>query len=912
MTATNEKLSESEIRYKFLIDSIPDVMGELDLDGTISFVSPQVYDLLGYHPDEMVGTDFFKFIHHDDVPGVTKAMKKAIKSKEVILPKLRLKHKKGIYILVFAKGKLIKLDDKTRLIGVIRDITKLIETEKKLEESQDNFEQLNEVFLKFKEDPIFNLQLLINAAGVILNADCALFNVLKIVNGKEVLESLVIYNEPPDFTRESDPKGHICTDIIKDNPDDVVILSDLDKTDYIKTDENVRKYNLKQYVSYVVRFNNKPTATFCVVYTENREMSNNYITILKILSKSASTELARWNSQIVSQKSEEKYVRLINNLTDIILELNIKGIVTYVSPQCYNIMGYQPAEIIGKNVMGFIHPDDILLIAEAMKQVIKTNEILTFRSYRIIHKNGDSIYVSAKGRYVNEGGSEKFIGVIRDEREHMIAETKLKESEEKYRNLVEDAQEGVWALDERENTTFVNPRICEMLGYTKNEMMGKNLYSLIPDSMKEQIKGNRKRREKGLKETYDLELIKKDGTIIYTNIKAAPVMSESREYKGSFAYITDITTQKQAEDTLRESEQKYRSLAHELETILDHLPLIIAHKDDKNTLLRVNKYYADAHNLKKEDMEGKSAFDFYPHDQAQVYLDDDLEVIKSGKPKLNYIEPWESKNGSRWVNTSKIPYIDEEGNIKGIIAIVNDITEKKEIEEMKTYLLTRFSHEFKTPLVSIKGFSDLLLTEYKDKLDEKMVSFLKKIKEGGDKLILLVNTFIQSSQLGEKLTRLKIDKENLSDLIKLGVSEMQGLIHLRKHTIKVDIPDKIIGEFDKEQIYSVITNLLLNAIKYTPPGGKIFIHSKIEEGNIFFSIKDNGIGLTEEDKRHLFQSLGKIERYGNGWDIVTEGMGVGLYLSKEMISLHGGKIWAESEGKNKGSTFFFSLPMTNF
>ena len=912
MTATNEKLSESEIRYKFLIDSIPDVMGELDLDGTISFVSPQVYDLLGYHPDEMVGTDFFKFIHHDDVPGVTKAMKKAIKSKEVILPKLRLKHKKGIYILVFAKGKLIKLDDKTRLIGVIRDITKLIETEKKLEESQDNFEQLNEVFLKFKEDPIFNLQLLINAAGLILNADCALFNVLKKVNGKEVLESLVIYNEPPDFTRESDPKGHICTDIIKDNPDDVVILSDLDKTDYIKTDENVRKYNLKQYVSYVVRFNNKPIATFCVVYTENREMSNNYITILKILSKSASTELARWNSQIVSQKSEEKYVRLINNLTDIILELNIKGIVTYVSPQCYNIMGYQPAEIIGKNVMGFIHPDDILLIAEAMKQVIKTNEILTFRSYRIIHKNGDSIYVSAKGRYVNEGGSEKFIGVIRDEREHMIAETKLKESEEKYRNLVEDAQEGVWALDERENTTFVNPRICEMLGYTKNEMMGKNLYSLIPDSMKEQIKGNRKRREKGLKETYDLELIKKDGTIIYTNIKAAPVMSESREYKGSFAYITDITTQKQAEDTLRESEQKYRSLAHELETILDHLPLIIAHKDDKNTLLRVNKYYADAHNLKKEDMEGKSAFDFYPHDQAQVYLDDDLEVIKSGKPKLNYIEPWESKNGSRWVNTSKIPYIDEEGNIKGIIAIVNDITEKKEIEEMKTYLLTRFSHEFKTPLVSIKGFSDLLLTEYKDKLDEKMVSFLKKIKEGGDKLILLVNTFIQSSQLGEKLTRLKIDKENLSDLIKLGVSEMQGLIHLRKHTIKVDIPDKIIGEFDKEQIYSVITNLLLNAIKYTPPGGKIFIHSKIEEGNIFFSIKDNGIGLTEEDKRYLFQSLGKIERYGNGWDIVTEGMGVGLYLSKEMISLHGGKIWAESEGKNKGSTFFFSLPMTNF
>ena len=84
----------------------------------------------------------------------------------------------------------------------------------------------------------------------------------------------------------------------------------------------------------------------------------------------------------------------------------------------------------------------------------------------------------------------------------------------------------------------------------------------------------------------------------------------------------------------------------------------------------------------------------------------------------------------------------------------------------------------------------------------------------------------------------------------------------------------------------------------------------VSDKNIFFSIIDNGIGLSAEDKRHLFKPFGKIERYGNGWDIVTEGMGVGLCLSKEMISLHRGKIWAESEGKNTGSTFYFSIPMT--
>ena len=271
MTITNDLLYNSAIGYNYLINSIPDVIGELDLDGTISFVSPQVYDLLGYHPNEMIGTNFITFINPDDVPGIRKAMGKKNKSKEVIFPTLRLKHKNGNYILVFAKGKLIKLGEKSKLIGFIRDITKFNETEKKLEKSQDIFKQLNEVFLKFREDPTFNLQLLINAAGLFLNADCAFINILKRVEGKEVLQSLVTYNEPPNFTRKSDSKGHICTDIIKGNSDDVVIINNLDKTDYAKTDENIRKYNLKQSVSYVVRFNKKPTATFCVAYTENRD-----------------------------------------------------------------------------------------------------------------------------------------------------------------------------------------------------------------------------------------------------------------------------------------------------------------------------------------------------------------------------------------------------------------------------------------------------------------------------------------------------------------------------------------------------------------------------------------------------------------------------------------------------------------
>ena len=115
----------------------------------------------------------------------------------------------------------------------------------------------------------------------------------------------------------------------------------------------------------------------------------------------------------------------------------------------------------------------------------------------------------------------------------------------------------------------------------------------------------------------------------------------------------------------------------------------------------------------------------------------------------------------------------------------------------------------------------------------------------------------------------------------------------------------------KEEIYEVITNLLSNAIKYTPLNGNIKIESEINDKDVIISIQDNGIGIEKKDKEQLFTKFGKIERYGQELDVLIDGTGLGLYISKKIIELHGGKIWVESDGRNKGSTFFFSLPIKN-
>jgi len=230
---------------------------------------------------------------------------------------------------------------------------------------------------------------------------------------------------------------------------------------------------------------------------------------------------------------------------------------------------------------------------------------------------------------------------------------------------------------------------------------------------------------------------------------------------------------------------------------------------------------------------------------------------------------------------------------------------------MKSELLRRTSHELKTPLVSILGFTNLLLELHSERLDYFTASNLNEIKQGCVRLESLIADILKTAELESTTIQPRRTEEDLTFLIKLCVNELKGLAMLRNHAIDLKIQDNLITLIEKEQIHQVITNLLSNAIKYTPPNGIIEINSEINNNFLVISIKDNGIGFSSEEKSGLFKQFGKIERFGKGWDIDGEGSGLGLYISKKILELHEGEIWVESEGRNKGSTFYFSLPLNN-
>jgi len=171
----------------------------------------------------------------------------------------------------------------------------------------------------------------------------------------------------------------------------------------------------------------------------------------------------------------------------------------------------------------------------------------------------------------------------------------------------------------------------------------------------------------------------------------------------------------------------------------------------------------------------------------------------------------------------------------------------------------------------------------------------------------LVDNLLDVSRLDAKRFELKLQREDIVEYIIDCVKDMNYLATDRQLKMKLELPDEIFLDIDRLRFRQVLTNIISNAIKNTPIEGEIFI-DLVEKADYFdIRVKDTGVGLTEKEKGKLFEKFGKIERYGMDLGVDIEGSGLGLYISKELVELHGGQIFVESEGRNKGSTFTIRL-----
>lgn len=603
------------------------------------------------------------------------------------------------------------------------------------------------------------------------------------------------------------------------------------------------------------------------------------------------------------KESEEKF-RSITEQSFMGIGILQDDRLKYVNKQLAEIGGYIPDEMMSWEKMEYgklIHPDDRETVLEQAKR--KQSGVLDaviHYQFRAHTKTGELKWLEIYSNSINyRSGIADLITII-DITDRKLAEDRLKESEKKYRDLANLLPQTICETDIRGNLTFVNNNAFKTFGYTWDDFnKGLNVFQMLIPEDRKGAKKNFNRLLQGKIEEPILDneytALRKDGSTFPVMIYSNPIISNDISV-GVRAIIIDITTRKKAEHLLRESEKKYRDLIETSSMGLLEINLI----DRK--VAYINPRLIEIIGYTIEELNNETIF-------YKIIHPEDLQGLLKSHEDQSVEFRLITKGGKiKWLSGNRIYNYNEKGELTNLRLWLQEITKKKELEKLKSNLITRFSHEFKTPLISIKGFTEFLLTENRQNLDGITISFLNKIMDGCGRLETLINAFIESSQLGKHIIGLNINQENLYLVIKKSVEKMKGIIKLREHKINLNIKDDLFVNCDKEKIYMVTTDLLLNSIKYTPKGGEILIQSNITDEFITISIKDNGVGLTEEEKLKLFKPFGKIERYGQGWDILTDGMGLGLFISNEIINLHGGKIWVESKGRNKGSIFYFSLP----
>lgn len=240
---------------------------------------------------------------------------------------------------------------------------------------------------------------------------------------------------------------------------------------------------------------------------------------------------------------------------------------------------------------------------------------------------------------------------------------------------------------------------------------------------------------------------------------------------------------------------------------------------------------------------------------------------------------------------------------------MNDEKKLLKIVPIENDFLLRASHELKTPLISIYNVSQILLKAYSDQMSEKVLEYVEIIHKNGQKLTNLIESLLDISSLRSNKMNLNFQTENIVKIIRECKEDIMFLAKERNLVINLDLPQELYLKIDRIKFELVITILLSNVIKCTPPKGTIFINLLKSKDFVDICIKDTGVGITENEKNELFQKFRKIKRNYIELNISSEGSGLGLYLTKQIVELHGGNIRVESEGRNKGSVFIIKLPI---
>jgi PAS domain S-box-containing protein len=357
---------------------------------------------------------------------------------------------------------------------------------------------------------------------------------------------------------------------------------------------------------------------------------------------------------------------------------------------------------------------------------------------------------------------------------------------------------------------------------------------------------------------------------------------------------------KKIEEVFNQQERRFRA-------ITDNTPDMIARFDEDCRYVYVNKTMEDVFGMSQKDFFWKNDAELGIKGKRTPLFCEAINYVFNKKEKKEFYFEENIKNERKYFYAIMIPEFFQDGSVASALSITRDITEIKEIDQVKSEFISITTHQLRSPLSAINWCTQSLLSEESGTLDEVQRNYLENIHESTQKLIKITDVFLQTTILDLEMFVINYEEIDVALSLKKVVKSFKDAIEKKNIKLTEDYDDSVVSENDPRALDIIFKNMILNATEYSPENGQVDISLKREKDMVVFEIGDNGCGIKEEDKEKIFSKFYRSEKARN---IKAYGTGLDLYIVKELLAKMKGEVEVESPNPKfgKGCLFRVTLP----
>lgn len=616
--------------------------------------------------------------------------------------------------------------------------------------------------------------------------------------------------------------------------------------------------------------------------------------------------------------SNRRYQLAIEGSKDGIWELDLRTNESFLSDLWFEIFGHSRADgpWTYEYWLQLVHPDDRQRVDDGFTVFLDRGYGTNDMEFRFLHGRGHYVWIQSKAaaEWDEAGRPLRMAGSDSDITNRKINEQILAENERQYRQLVNNLKEVVFEADEAGRFTFINNSWEKLTGYTVQETLGQEGINYLHPSELPHIARMREELDRNPNDylTYEIQYQHKKGHQVWAEVTLKRVLAPTGMILGSAGTIIDLTPRRLAEKQLQLSEAKYRLIS---ENITD----IVTQHDTTGTVTFASPSMREVLGYAPHEIVGLNPIEYiHPADREHV-VNNAFQKLLQGEKRISIAYRLRHKAGHYlWVESLTRFIPDTRGFVKAIQASTRDITERKkseeevaralekekELMELRSRFVMMASHEFRTPLATIRSSLDILriyLSQADEALQSKSFKHFDKMQLEIERVGVLMNEILLLGKLEAGKTSLQLQPTLLPELVQnLVEMHFSNLDDGRVPVIVVEGTIRALS-LDQQLINHCLMNLISNALKFSPGAHPPQIQINYKRHQVHIAVRDFGIGIKSSDKKRLFEPFYRGSNVGK-----IPGSGLGLVVVKEFVQLHGGKIYCTSAA-GKGTTFNLEL-----